>query len=129
MAVLTTLNAPLALLGALLIAYAWLEVLDRRGRAVGTIIGITTRYGVEGDEITVPEVAFTVDDVPYSFLPTMSVAPEAKKRGIGVTVPVAYNPDNPDDADVVSPLGLYLPTGVATLFYALWVCWCVAQRL
>ncbi len=129
MIILSTLNAPLALLGALLLAYAWLDAFDRKGRAVGRVARITERYGMDGEEIIVPEVEFTVDGRYYSFLPTTGVSLRAKKKGVGTQVPVAYKCDDPDDADVVSPLGLYLPRGVATVFYALFVCWCMTRGL
>lgn len=127
MAILATLHTPLALLGALLLAYAWLEVFDRKGRAVGTVARITARYAPDGEEIVVAEVAFTVDDRYHSFLPTNALSREAKN--VGAKVPVAYNCDYPDDADVVTPIGLYLPPGVATVFYALFVCWWMTRGL
>lgn len=129
MAILATLNAPLALLGALLLAYAWLAAFERKGRAIGTVARITARYSPDGEEIIVPEVAFTVDGRYHSFLPTTGLSREAKKSGIGTKVPVAYNRDYPDDADVVTPLGLYLPPGVLTAFYALFVCWWMIRGL
>jgi hypothetical protein len=101
--------------GALVVVYAWLQAFHRTGRATGTVTKIVTRPGPEGDPTDVPLITFTVGGRRYSFLPSLVMPGEAKPKSIGRKVAVAYNPANPEDAEVAVPYRLYLPPIVVTV--------------
>lgn len=107
--------------GLLIVIAAWLQTFQRTGRAEGTIVRIVSRPGPEGDETSVPEIAFRVDDAEYRFQPTLVLPGESGKRARGRKVSVAYNPDDPSDADVANYYRLFLPPVVATVCYAAFV--------
>ena len=103
--------------GALIVAYAWLRAFHRTGRATGTVTKIVTRPGTEGDSTDVPLVTFTVGGRRYSFMPSLVLPGEAKPTSIGRKVAVAYNPENPEDAEVAAPYRRYLSPVVVSVIY------------
>ena len=113
-----TWQIALVALGALIVVYAWLQAIERRGRAIGKIIKIES-----DDETSAPVISFSVDGLRYEFRPTLVLRSEGKKSAIGKEVRVAYNPRNPHDAEIATPMRRYLPAIIATIAYASFVYW------
>lgn len=104
-------------LGALIVAYAWLQFFHRSARAIGTITKIVTRHSEASGYTKVPEITFTAGDTKYTFQPSLVTFKDADKKRIGTAVPVAYNPANPQDAEIATPFRLYLTPIVPTVIY------------
>ena len=103
--------------GALIVIYAWLSVFQRTGRAGGTVTKIVTRV-IRRQLSPVPVITFTVEEKKYSFQPSLVVIGEATQKRIGAKVAVAYNPSNPNEAEIATWYRLYLPPVVVTALYA-----------
>jgi len=103
--------------GALIVFYAWLQAFERRGVATGTIVKIEK----DADEIDVPVVRFEVGMQKYEFRPSLTLRREGKKKSIGSRVRVAYNPRDPLDADIGTPVRRYLPAAIVTIAYVVFV--------
>ena len=101
--------------GALLVVYVWLQAFDRKGRAIGTVTKI--EKASEPGELDSPVVTFRVEGRNYSFSPGMVLWFEAKKKRIGMQVRVAYNPNDPSDAEIASAFRSYFGAIVVTLVY------------
>ncbi len=104
-------------IGGLAVGYAWLQLLHRTSRAIGTITGIGTRSGVEGTVYKVPVITYHVGKKSYTFSPSLVLYGEARESRIGSAVPVAYNPSNPEDAEIATPFRRYFSPVFVTLLY------------
>lgn len=109
--------------GAFIVIYAWLQAFHRTGRATGTITKIVSRPGAEGHHTDVPLITFNAGGRRYSFIPSLVVRGDAKRTRVGRKVTVAYNPANPEDAEVATPARLYLPPVVASVIYGAFLCY------
>jgi hypothetical protein len=118
-----TWSEVVAVVGGAITVGAWLQTLARTGRAVGTIIKIETRSGPDGDATSVPLIEFRVKGTKYSFQPGLVLPGESKKKSIGRKVNVAYNPSDPNDAEVASAVRLYLGPLIVTALYAAYTYW------
>jgi hypothetical protein len=123
-----TLAEVLIAFGAVIVLWAWFQAFDRNGRAVGTIVRITRRCGPDGDDMAAPEIAFDVEGTKYTIQPSLVLPSEASRKSIGRKLCVAYNPDDPADADVASPARLYLPGAIVTALYSGYLYWYVANH-
>ena len=105
--------------GALIVITAWLQTFGRRGRAIGTISKIER----DADDVEVPVISFQVGGHTYEFRPSLTLVVERKKKAIGRKLPVVYNPSDPSDADVGTPIRRYLPAAIVTVSYAVFMYW------
>jgi len=107
--------------GALIVVYAWLQAFHRKGRAIGTITGITTRPGTDNTISEVPVITFRVGKKSYSFQPGLVLYGETRRNRVGMAVPVAYNRDNPKDAEIATPVRRFLAPVIVTVLYAVFL--------
>lgn len=105
-------------IGGLAVGYAWLQLLHRTSRAIGTITGITTRSGTDGTISKVPVITYRVGKKSYTFTPSLVLYGEARESRIGTAVPVAYNPSNPEDAEIATAFRRYFPPVFVTVIYS-----------
>ncbi|MGE0884107.1 MAG: DUF3592 domain-containing protein [Blastocatellales bacterium] len=107
--------------GALIVVYAWLQAFHRKGRAIGTITEITTRPGADNTTSEVPVITFRVGETSYSFQPSLVLYGETRRNRIGLAVPVAYNRDNPKDAEIATPVRRFLSPVIVTVLYGIFI--------
>lgn len=103
-------------LGLAFVALAWWRVLQRRGRATGTVTARPPRSSRIQTASTA--VTFQVDGRSYTFHPSVITSLDVGKLELGATVPVAYDPDDPDSADLAEPWRMYAGPAIATALYA-----------
>ena len=103
-------------LGLMFVVLAWWRVLQRRGRATGTV---TRRPAPESRSKTSEssEITFTVGGQSYTFRPTVVTSLDAGKLEVGARVPVAYDPGEPASADIAEPWRMYSGPVIATVLY------------
>jgi hypothetical protein len=111
--------------GLMLVIYTWLQVFQRKGRAIGVITKIAYTYGrvFGGRRSRQPEIAFKVDGQEYTFFPSVVTFLDRQEKKVGNQVPVAYNPTNPKDAEIAIPWRMYASPVILTVLYGviLWV--------
>src|SRR5262245_40926908 len=103
-------------LGLAFVALGWWRILQRRGRATGTVTARPprrTRIGTAATEIT-----FQVKGKSFTFQPSVITNLDVGRLEIGATVPVAYGPADPTSADLAEPWRLYTPPVLVTALYA-----------
>jgi len=103
--------------GALIVAYAWLQFFQRSARAIGTITKIVTRHSGSSGYTKVPEINFIAGGTRHTFQPSLVLLGDANEKRIGTAVPVAYNPANPQDAEIATPVRRYLKPIIPTIIY------------
>jgi hypothetical protein len=103
--------------GALIVAYAWLQFFQRSARAIGTITKIVTRHSGSSGYTKVPEINFIAGGAKHTFQPSLVILGDADEKRIGTAVPVAYNPANPQDAEIATPVRRYLKPIIPTIIY------------
>ena len=102
-------------LGLLFVVLAWWRVLQRRGRATGTVTKRPPRHSRTSTEST--EITFTVGGKPYTFRPTVVTNFDAGKLAVGAQVAVAYDPSDPSSADIAETWRMYSGPVIATVLY------------
>jgi hypothetical protein len=85
-------------LGLTVVVFGWWRVLQRRGRATGTVTARPPRRSRIATAST--EVTFEVDGKPVTFTPSVITSLDAGELALGPKVPVAYDPADPTSADV-----------------------------
>ena len=103
-------------LGLAFVALLWWRVLQRRGRATGTVTGRAPR--AHHVETASTAITFEVGGRAYTFQPSVITSFDVGRLELGAKVPVAYDPDDPDSADLAEPWRLYAGPAIATLLYA-----------
>jgi Protein of unknown function (DUF3592) len=103
-------------LGLAFVALGWWRVLQRRGRATGTVTARPPRASRIRTAST--GVTFQVGRTSYTFHPSVITNFDVGKLEVGAKVPVAYDPDDPQSADLAEPWRLYAGPVIATLLYA-----------
>jgi hypothetical protein len=105
-------------LGLAFVALGWWRVLQRRGRATGTVTARPrSRSRLEAGST---EVTFEVDGTVYTFRPSIVTSADAGKLDVGTKVPVAYDPSDPASADLAESWRMYgMPAIVTALYLAL----------
>jgi hypothetical protein len=103
-------------LGLAFVALGWWRVLQRRGRATGTVTARPPRPGRIGTAST--EITFHVEGTAYTFQPSLLTSLDGSRLALGATVPVAYDPADPRSADLADPWRRYAGPVIATALYA-----------
>lgn len=102
-------------LGLAFVALGWWRVLQRRGRATGTVTARPPRASRVRTAST--EVTFQVGRQSYTFHPSVITSFDTGRLEVGAKVSVAYDPDDPTSADFAEPWRLYSGPVIATLLY------------
>ena len=108
-------------LGLAFLALGWWRVLQRRGRATGTMTARPPRASRIGTAST--EITFQVGGRSHTFQPSVITNFDVGRLEIGAKVEVAYDPDDPESADFAEPWRLYSGPVIATLLYTAVLCY------
>ena len=103
-------------LGLAFVALCWWRVLQRRGRATGTVTARSPRSSRIGTAST--DITFQADGRSYAFHPSLITTLDVGKLEVGAKVAVAYDPDDPANADLAEPWRLYAGPAIATALCA-----------
>ncbi len=103
-------------LGLAFVALGWWRVLQRRGRATGTVT-IAPQHRSRG-RASRTEIAFTVAGRSSTFHPSVVTSFDVGRLDVGVEVPVAYDESDPSSADIAAPWRMYWRQVMKTLVYA-----------
>ena len=101
-------------LGLAFVGLLWWRVVQRRGRATGTV---TRRPPREHEPGMAAEVTFAVDGREFRFSPSVVTNFDVGKLTVGTKVAVAYDPSDPGSADLAEPWRLYSGPAIAALLY------------
>ena len=104
-------------IGFFVVAMSWIQVFGRKGRTTGRIVEFVWS-GRRGFRSRKPRIEFAVDGRQYSFIPSVVIFGDVREEKLGTTVPVAYNPENPKDADLGLPGRMFGPPVILTCAYA-----------
>jgi hypothetical protein len=114
------LDAVAAAITLLIVAWAWLCTWAQKGRAVGKIIGFAhPRVGVDRFSKRHRrhfEVSFLVGEREHSFVSGWYFFND--KLAVGSPVPVAYDPNDPTNAEINTPFRRYGSAVVVTVIGA-----------
>lgn len=102
-------------LGLMFVALGWWRVVQRRGRATGTVTARPPRASQIDTAAT--EVTFTVDGKSYTFSPSVITNFDVGKLAKGARVTVAYDPNDPTSADLAESWRLYAGPVIVTVLY------------
>jgi hypothetical protein len=107
------------IVGLMLVVYTWVRVFQRNGRATGTITKIAYTFGRlrTGRRSHQPEITFKVGSQDYTFFPSVVTFLDRQEKKVGTQVPVAYNPTNPQDAEIAIPWRMYASPVILTVIY------------
>jgi len=103
-------------LGLAFVALGWWRVLQRRGRATGTVTSRPPRHSRIKTAST--EITFTVAGKSYTFHPSVVTSFDVGKLAVGAQVPVAYDEHDPSSADLGEPWRMYAMPVIVTVLYA-----------
>ncbi len=103
-------------LGLMFVALCWWRVLQRRGRATGTVTRRPLRHS--DSAVSSTEITFTVGGQSYTFHPSVVTNFDVGKLAVGARVPVVYDPSDPSSADLAEAWRMYAGPVIATVLYA-----------